>query len=103
MDSLKRMRLQIADRSVDRYYHQDARMGFHICSVRDTIITALGPHLRMRFFLYSTQVMYQVTAALRKTCQRCCKQSLIITTLHEGLIHGKAAVATVGAAVARYC
>ena len=75
----------------------------HICGVRDTIITAPGPHLRIRFFLYSTQVLYQPTAAPRKACQRCCKQSLIITTLHGGLFHGKAAFATVGAAVARYC
>ena len=42
-------------------------------------------------------------AAPRKACQRCCKQSLIITTLRGGLFHGKAAVATVEAAVARYC
>ena len=33
LGGLKRIRLQIADRSVDRCQGQDARMGFHICIV----------------------------------------------------------------------
>ena len=42
MDSLKRIRLKIADRSVHRCYHQDARKGSHICSVRDTSNPTIG-------------------------------------------------------------
>ena len=61
-------------------------MGFRIfCGIHnwDTSMTALGEHQLLppsdQFILVLRQVFYQPHAAPRKSCKRCCKQSLIIT------------------------
>ena len=72
------IRLQITD-SVSRWLSvQDARMGFHIFIVGYLfgipVLPLCEAHLMIRFFLSSLPY-----TASRKACQRCCKQSLIIT------------------------
>ena len=71
------MRLELTDSS-KWLSVQDARMGFHICIVGYLFeIPALllcEAHLMIRFVL--SPLPY---TASRKACQRCCKQSLVIT------------------------
>ena len=75
---MKMIRLQITD-SISRWLSiQDARIGFHICIVgyyiRIPVLPLCEARLMIRLFLY-----YLPYTALRKACQRCCKQGLIIT------------------------
>ena len=64
-------------------------MNFRICIVGSifgmSVSLLLKPDLLIRFLLCSTQAFYQFNAAPRKSCQRCCKQSLIITVVAESV------------------
>ena len=75
---MERIRLQITD-NVSRWLSvQDARMGFHICIMGYLfgipVLPLCEAHLMIRLCLSSLPY-----TASRKACQRCCKQSLIIT------------------------
>ena len=88
----KKIRVQDADKSVDRCYQQDVRMGFRICIleyVRNSSITARGAPLNDQIpFVLNLSVLPQPNAAPRKSCQRCCKwtssSTLVTTRLYYG-------------------
>ena len=95
LKQLKMIRLQITD-SVGRWLSvQDAsRMGFHIFIVGYLfgiqVLPLCEAHLMIRFLLSSLPY-----TASRKACQRCGKQSLIITPEITHYASGKVGVSDV--------
>ena len=94
LGGLKRIRLQIAEISVDRC--QDRMLGWvstfalwDVCSGFQYYYYSGKLHLMIRSIFVLNSRLYQPNTAPRKACQRCCKQSLIITPeLNHYLVRG---------------